>query len=99
MFINLKTILHLPVFTESGAPLGKVRDAELDVDSHHVRHYRVSQGLINKDDYIITPAQIKTITAQKMIVDDAVSKVSATVTSKNISSTAAFGGVSARTQE
>ncbi len=99
MFINLKTILKLPVYTQSGAHLGRVRDAELDVESHHVRHYMVSQGLLQKDDYSITPAQVKAITSEKMIVEDSVSKIAVATKSKNISGAPALGSVSARIQE
>ena len=99
MYLNLKTILKLPVYTESGTHLGRVRDVELDVEAHHVRHYLVAAGLLSKDDYIITPAQVKAITTQKMIVEDSVGKIVASTKLKNTSPTPALSGVSARIQE
>ncbi|MSU75269.1 MAG: PRC-barrel domain containing protein [Candidatus Magasanikbacteria bacterium] len=99
MFINLKSLIRLPVHTESGAYLGRVYDAELEVESHYIRHYLVAAGLIKKADYRITPAQVKAITAEKMIVEDSVSKISTVATSPVRSSAPLLGSVSASNRE
>ncbi|HLC69726.1 MAG TPA: PRC-barrel domain-containing protein [Patescibacteria group bacterium] len=75
MQINIKKLLLLPVYTEGGTRLGKVGDVVLDIDNHSVWHYVVySGGLMSKDTYLIRPVQVKSITADKMIVEENVTK-------------------------
>lgn len=96
MYIDLKTLLHLPVFTESGVHLGRIHDLELDVDTHHVRHYIVEPGFFGKEYYLITPMQIKSITAEKIIVDDTVSKFQKSLLKKDVPPQTALGNISTR---
>lgn len=74
MFVDWHTITHLPVFTESGQKLGNIREVEIDIESHFIRKYIVSHGFVNKETFLIVPTQIKSITADKIIVDDAIIK-------------------------
>ncbi len=74
MFINHQKLIHLPVFTESGTKLGHVYDLEIDLDTHQIRKYMVGPRFIGKETYLITPAQIKSITAEKMVVEDTITK-------------------------
>ena len=75
MQINIKKLLLLPVYTESGTRLGKVGDVVLDIDNHSVWHYVVhSGGLMSKDTYLVRPIQVKSITSEKMVVEESVTK-------------------------
>lgn len=74
MLILQQQLMQLPVVTESGEKLGTVHDLEIDVESHTVRQYIVSRFL-GRDVYSISPQQIKSITAEKIVVDDTVTKV------------------------
>jgi sporulation protein YlmC with PRC-barrel domain len=78
--ILAKNLIGLPVYTQSGTHLGKVADIELDVDGHTVTQYYVATGtvvhqlLTDKPDLIVNPAQVISITAEKMIVTDLLDK-------------------------
>ena len=74
MFINWHTITHLPVFTESGQKLGHVSEVEIDIESHTIRKYIVSHGIVTKETFLIVPLQIKSITEEKMVVEDSIIK-------------------------
>lgn len=71
MHINLQTLIHLPVYTQSGVHLGRVHDMQIDIESHAIKQYIVESGLIAKHHYLIGPAQVIAITAEKIVVDDA----------------------------
>ena len=96
MFISLKTLLHLPVHTESGVHLGRVHDLELDIDTHHVRHYVVEPRFFGKEFYLITPVQIKAVTAEKIIVEDTISKFEKTKAKREQPQQTALGNISPR---
>lgn len=70
MLINLKKLLRLPVYTVSGHQLGQVLDVEIDLEQHFVHRYRVGSRYFGQVIYLIAPAQIKSITAEKMVVED-----------------------------
>jgi sporulation protein YlmC with PRC-barrel domain len=74
MIITFKALTSLPVFTQSGIKLGHIQDIELDVDDHFIRCYIVEPKFFGKELYRIVPLQIKKITDEKIIVDDAVIK-------------------------
>lgn len=74
MFVNHQKLIHLPVFTESGTKLGHIYDLEIDIETHHVRKYMVGPRFMGKETYLINPAQIKSITADKIIVEDTITK-------------------------
>lgn len=74
----LRDLLRLPVTTESGEFLGRVSDVELELESATIRAYLVSpsfvKGLFSNEQYVITPSQVVSISADKMIVKDGVIK-------------------------
>ena len=94
MLLPIKTIISLPVFTSGGVKLGKVIDANFDIDAHAIFQYIVAAGVVNKKTYLIRPIQVKSITAEKMVVDDAVLAQVAEQTSNNKLSSPALGNVS-----
>ena len=67
--VNVKNILHLTVVTESGINLGKVRDVNLDLDTHMVNHYIVAKRL-QKTPLLIAPKQVVSISDERMVVED-----------------------------
>jgi sporulation protein YlmC with PRC-barrel domain len=73
MIINLATLVKLPVYTESGIKLGKIFDLELDIENQMILRYLVRPNFISMQRFLIQAAQIKEITKEKIIVDDAVS--------------------------
>ena len=70
MLIAIKKLLTLPVFTESGTKLGFIRDVELTVETHSVQAYLIGHKILGKEKYLISPYQVKAITAEKMIIED-----------------------------
>ncbi len=76
MIINEQTLIRLPVFTESGDKLGHVIDIEIDVDDHQIRKYLVG-GMLQKNSYLVSATQVKSITKEKIIVVDSVLKLPA----------------------
>lgn len=73
MIINEQTLIRLPVFTEAMKKLGHVIDIEFDVESHSVRKYMVG-ARFQKEVYLVSPAQVISITEEKIIVEDGVIK-------------------------
>lgn len=73
-----KTLLKLPVYTKSGARLGKVVGFDFDVETHGILRYRVQpKGLaasVLKHPMLISREQVLSIDAEKMTVDDNVEK-------------------------
>ncbi len=74
MIINLRKLLDLPVYTESGIKLGKIFDLELDIENHFVLRYFVRPNFISLQNFLVQSAQVQKITSDRMIVDDAVVK-------------------------
>ncbi len=70
MLVGLKNLLHLPVETKSGGKLGKVVEVNLDTDGHLVREYIVRPALFSQRTFLIRPAQVIAVTAEKMVVED-----------------------------
>lgn len=58
------------MYTQSGTKLGLIKNIELDVDTHHVRAYEVEPKFFGKTSYRVMPSQIKSISADKVVVDD-----------------------------
>lgn len=73
-----KTLLKLPVYTKSGARLGKVAGFDFDVETHGILRYRVQpKGLaasVLKKPMLVAREQVLSIDAEKMVVDDNVEK-------------------------
>lgn len=76
MIINLRKLLDLPVYTESGVKLGKIFDFELDIENHFVLRYLVRPNFISLQNFLVQSAQVQKITSDRMVVDDAVLKAS-----------------------
>ena len=68
MHLNLHTLLHLPVITESGARLGKVSDVTVDAETHTIVGYSVRPHWLTPPRYFIKPNQIKSINRERMVV-------------------------------
>jgi len=73
MLINFKILSHLPVFTERGIKIGQIQDVEINIENHSIHSYLVEPKFFGKEKYWVSPSQIKEITSEKVIVDDAVS--------------------------
>jgi len=100
MLMPVKKIMALPVYTQSRQKLGRVIDVNLDIDNQSVFQYVVGRGIVDKDLYLVRPVQVIYITAEEMVVDDAVSKnpvVAAEI--KNIFSSQPLRNVAAANQE
>lgn len=94
MFIDWHTITHLPVYTESGQKLGSVREIEIDIETHSIRKYIVTHGFFTgKETFLITPLQVKSITAEKMVVEDTIIKASKPGGIATVAPDQALGGV------
>jgi len=76
MMIDEKTLLGLPVVTQSGQSVGKVRGFQLDAASHAIVQYAVRRhGLLNDllpNNLIVHQNQVLSLTNEKMIVEDLV---------------------------
>ncbi len=92
MYINLQTLIKVPVYTESGEKIGHVKDLEIDIETHSIRHYIVEQGLIGKDYFWVAPVQVVSMSAEKVIVKDAILTDPAFKDKKSSSAKPAMGG-------
>lgn len=76
--IRKKDLLSLPVETVSGVALGRVVDIEIDTELHNVQMYIVRRHIlpnplaVDTNILRIHPRQVRSLTAEKMVVDDAV---------------------------
>lgn len=80
--LNTKQLRDLPVYTKSGAPLGKVVEVRIDMNRHQVQHYVVRrtdllQSLLDNSELLIAPSQVVSVTKKKMVVDDTTTPVRA----------------------
>ncbi len=80
MRILLSQLKRKKVETQSGVMLGKIRDCEFDSEAHTIVNYRVRPFPIAAGGILISPTQIKSISDDKIIVDDAVKKAEGTGT-------------------
>ncbi len=71
MQITFSQLKKLPVYTQSGIYLGKVVDAVLEVDSNLVFQYKVQSHKVVGRTFLINVSQVRSITTEKIIVDDA----------------------------
>lgn len=74
MQINVCSLLRLPVFTESGAYLGRVCDASLDLGNNLITKYKVRRGYFKRRTFFVSPSQVISISLEKMVVSDALLK-------------------------
>ncbi len=72
--IDDRHLLGLPVETERGTALGRVVGVRVQTDTHRVEQYEVRRGGVKgavMPHLLIAWTQVKAITAEKMIVEDA----------------------------
>lgn len=80
MKLNHNQLINLPVYTQSSQHLGKVAGFEFNTEAHTIIKYYVSQSSLVKEwlnlgaELEIASAQVISISAEKMIVEDAVTK-------------------------
>ena len=71
MRIDSRKLTGLTVATESGEILGKVLSFDVDVDSHAIVGYHVGPGGWSRTErFLIAPAQVVSVTAERMTVSD-----------------------------
>lgn len=68
--LDHKELLHLPVFTKSGVPIGKVVGFVFDEESQSIVQYEVKRHVIGKT-LLIHRMQVLSIAKAKMVVEDA----------------------------
>lgn len=93
MIINVKKLIRLPVFTASGQKLGRVSDLEMDTETHQVKKYLVSGDFLSAIKYLISPAQVKNILADRIIVDDGCLKEAAKAKLRRAPAAEAFNSI------
>lgn len=69
--LDHKTLLHLPVFTKAGDPIGKVAGFLFDEESQSIVQYEVKRHVIGKT-LLVHRTQVLSITNEEMIVENAV---------------------------
>lgn len=74
MFINLKKLLRLPVYTESEIKLGRIFDLELDAETQAIRRYLVRSNFFSAKNFLIQSSQVKEIKNDRMVVYDSALK-------------------------
>jgi sporulation protein YlmC with PRC-barrel domain len=70
MRIDSRKLTGLPVVTETGQALGKVLAFDVDVEAHAVMGYHVGPSWPRGEKYLVSPAQVVSITAERMTVTD-----------------------------
>lgn len=75
MRIDHRHLLGLPVVTELGSDLGKVKGIVIDTDTHAIVHYEVARTF-SRSCLFVMPVCVVSITLQKMVVKDTVEKIS-----------------------
>lgn len=78
MILSHKNLIGLPVETKSGQALGLISNFDLEVDEQRIIRYyvkssRMITGLLKKQ-LIVSASQVISITSEKMVVDDNLSK-------------------------
>jgi hypothetical protein len=65
---------NLPVETALGTAVGRLTAIELDPDTHRVAYYHVRRRRLvsSGPDLLVSPAQVVSLTKEKMVVDDLV---------------------------
>lgn len=77
MRISSSDLINLSVCTQAGQHLGRVDSFEVDIDSRTISKYHVKTGLIKglwHQKLIIDQSQVISISKEKMVVEDIVSK-------------------------
>ncbi|MDA2936556.1 PRC-barrel domain-containing protein [Patescibacteria group bacterium AH-259-L05] len=73
--MQLKQLLNLDVYTQSGQYVGKIVDLEIDADTGHIITYIVKSSNVIKNLFqeklLINQNQVISISSEKMMVEDA----------------------------
>ena len=99
MLTNIKHLLGLLVETESGETLGKIVDINLDIENHAVKNYVARRSFLSKQEYLIKPVQIVSISKDKMIVEDTTVKEKLENDVKETNTSTVLAGVSQINEE
>ena len=77
--MDLKEIINLPVYTQSGSYLGRVVDLEIDSSTGRVEKYFVKSHNFLKNLFqrrlIISADQVLSVSKEKIVVRDAFKKI------------------------
>lgn len=78
MIQTFKQLKNLPVYTKSNDFIGKIKDVEINCDSHTVSRYVIKSSDVVKriagEEIIISPSQVISLDEQKMVVEDNVGR-------------------------
>jgi sporulation protein YlmC with PRC-barrel domain len=71
-FLKAKQLIGLSVFTESGHFIGKITDFEVDATVQSILRYVVvnRENIFFKNQFIISAAEVLSLSAEKMLVRD-----------------------------
>lgn len=71
MRITAKQILHLPVVSEGGKQLGKVKDVIFQTDSFSISHFEVARAF-SRSCFLVAVSQVVVIRQDVIVVKDGV---------------------------
>ena len=74
MVINLRKLLRLPVYTESGTKLGKIYDCEIDAETHAILRYIIKANFLSAANFLVQTSQVVAITTDRVVVEDMIIK-------------------------
>ena len=80
MRLNQKQLNNLPVYTRSGAFLGRIADYILDTQTHQIVQYLVGSSswlkniLSQQAELLVASDQVISLSEEKMVVQDAIIK-------------------------
>jgi uncharacterized protein YrrD len=92
--MSWEQLKHLPVQAKSGQALGKVAGIIFDPETHGILQYEVKQGTFGGV-LLVSISQVISISAECMVVDDAVKASSKAVTEPIPSSSPTVTGLAA----
>ena len=76
MLLTTDNLINLPVYTQSGEILGKIKEIEIDPSTQAISRYFIKSNQMIKrlsaKQLIIRPNQVISLDKRKMIVEDAV---------------------------
>ncbi|MBU1131486.1 PRC-barrel domain-containing protein [Patescibacteria group bacterium] len=74
MNLSTRQLKNLPVYSKNDDCLGKIKEIEIDSNSHNITKYIIKSSQITERlagaELIISPSQVVSIDNQKMIVED-----------------------------
>ena len=77
--MDLKQLINLPVYTQSGNYLGRVVDLEIDPETGQVKNYLIKSHNFLKNLFqgrlIISANQVLSVSKDKVVVRDAFKKI------------------------